>query len=50
MFDYSEDSLAARINNASNPSTDTTGSSDLELLFEYFECEQPQQRRPLYER
>jgi hypothetical protein len=50
MFDYSEDSLAARAINASNPSTDTTGSGDLELLFEYFECEQPQQRRPLYER
>ncbi|PNY06865.1 hypothetical protein L195_g003345 [Trifolium pratense] len=50
MFDNSEDSLAARINIASNPSTDSTGSSDLELLFEYFECEQPQQRRPLYER
>ncbi|KAL2555313.1 Uncharacterized protein Fot_00052 [Forsythia ovata] len=24
-------------------------SDDIELLFEYFECEQPQQRRPLYE-
>ncbi|XP_022639909.1 uncharacterized protein LOC106775098 isoform X2 [Vigna radiata var. radiata] len=25
-------------------------SGDLELLFEYFECEQPQQRQPLYEK
>lgn len=24
-------------------------SDDIELLFEYFECEQPQQRRPLFE-
>jgi hypothetical protein len=30
--------------------TDTTGSSDLELLFEYFESEQPQLRRPLYDK
>ncbi|CAB4281587.1 unnamed protein product [Prunus armeniaca] len=29
---------------------DTTGSSDLELLFEYFESEQPQERRPLYDK
>lgn len=31
-------------------SEDSAFSGDLELLFEYFECEQPQQRRPLYER
>lgn len=29
---------------------DTTGSGDLELLFEYFELEQPQERRPLYDK
>ncbi|KAK9278024.1 hypothetical protein L1049_027581 [Liquidambar formosana] len=31
-------------------SVDTTGFDDLELLFEYFEYEQPQQRRPLFEK
>ncbi|XP_061988168.1 uncharacterized protein LOC133706647 isoform X2 [Rosa rugosa] len=31
-------------------SADTTGFSDLELLLEYFEYEQPQQRRPLYDK
>ncbi|XP_062026230.1 uncharacterized protein LOC133742563 isoform X1 [Rosa rugosa] len=37
---------------ANNPVqlTDTTRSSDLELLFEYFESEQPQQRQPLYDK
>ncbi|CAL0332628.1 unnamed protein product [Lupinus luteus] len=38
------------INDASNSSMDSTCSDDLELLFEYFELEQPQQRRPLYEK
>ncbi|XP_050917452.1 uncharacterized protein LOC127132538 isoform X1 [Lathyrus oleraceus] len=46
----SEDSFTTPINDGSNPYTDSTSSGDLELLFEYFECEQPQQRRPLYER
>ncbi|KAL5081260.1 hypothetical protein RYX36_009681 [Vicia faba] len=36
--------------NESFPYADSTSSGDLELIFEYFECEQPQQRRPLYER
>ncbi|XP_038687381.1 uncharacterized protein LOC119986772 isoform X2 [Tripterygium wilfordii] len=31
-------------------SDDLECSNDLELLFEYFESEQPQQRRPLYEK
>ncbi|CAK7338678.1 unnamed protein product [Dovyalis caffra] len=31
-------------------SVDVTCSDDAELLFEYFESEQPQQRRPLYEK
>ncbi|KAE9586128.1 hypothetical protein Lalb_Chr24g0398601 [Lupinus albus] len=38
------------INDASNSCTDSTCSGDLELLFEYFEFEQPQQRQPLYEK
>ncbi|KAE9588310.1 hypothetical protein Lal_00002723 [Lupinus albus] len=38
------------ISNASNSSVDSTCSGDLELLFEYFELEQPQQRQPLYEK
>ncbi|XP_019436800.1 PREDICTED: uncharacterized protein LOC109343113 isoform X1 [Lupinus angustifolius] len=38
------------INNASNSSIDSTCSGGLELLFEYFELEQPQQRQPLYEK
>ncbi|CAL0323879.1 unnamed protein product [Lupinus luteus] len=38
------------INNASNSSIDSTCYGDLELLFEYFELEQPQQRQPLYEK
>lgn len=50
MIDNSEDSFIGRFSNASNPSTGSTCSGDSELLFEYFECEQPQQRRPLYER
>ena len=50
MVDYSRDSYTVPINNAFNPCTDSTFSGDLELLFEYFECEQPQQRQPLYER
>ena len=50
MIDYSEDSFTVPINDALNQCTNSTFSSDLELLFEYFECEQPQQRRPLYER
>ncbi|XP_058779403.1 uncharacterized protein LOC131653313 isoform X2 [Vicia villosa] len=45
----SEDSFTP-INDGSNPYTESSTSGDLELLFEYFECEQPQQRRPLYER
>ncbi|TXG51802.1 hypothetical protein EZV62_024326 [Acer yangbiense] len=32
------------------PSVDMTFSNDPELLFEYFESEQPRQRRPLYEK
>ncbi|KAH1207159.1 hypothetical protein GmHk_16G047404 [Glycine max] len=40
----------ASINNASIPSINSTCSGDLELLFEYFEFEQPQQRQPLYEK
>ncbi|KAK3225775.1 hypothetical protein Dsin_005637 [Dipteronia sinensis] len=32
------------------PSVDMTSSKDPELLFEYFESEQPRQRRPLYEK
>ncbi|OIW12004.1 hypothetical protein TanjilG_16115 [Lupinus angustifolius] len=40
---------ASSINDASNSCMDSTCSDDLELLFEYFELEQPQQRRPLYE-
>lgn len=35
---------------ASLGSIEITLSSDAELLFEYFESEQPQQRRPLYEK
>ncbi|OIW03569.1 hypothetical protein TanjilG_30989 [Lupinus angustifolius] len=38
------------INNASNSSVNSKCSGDLELLFEYFELEQPQQRQPLYEK
>ncbi|KAF8407453.1 hypothetical protein HHK36_006586 [Tetracentron sinense] len=34
----------------SNHSLGTAGSDDSELLFEYFESEQPQQRRPLFEK
>ncbi|KAL2334374.1 hypothetical protein Fmac_015587 [Flemingia macrophylla] len=40
----------ASINNASIPSINLTCSGDLELLFEYFELEQPQQRQPLYQK
>ncbi|KAI4352003.1 hypothetical protein L6164_006296 [Bauhinia variegata] len=36
--------------NASGGSIKSTCSGDLELLFEYFESEQPQQRRPLFEK
>ncbi|XP_031274420.1 uncharacterized protein LOC116132881 [Pistacia vera] len=32
------------------PSVDMTCSNDSELLFEYFESEQPRQRRPFYEK
>lgn len=35
--------------NATIQLDDSTSSDDLELLFEYFEVEQPQQRRPLFE-
>lgn len=38
-----------RITNAAQ-SVDMTWSDDVELLFEYFESDQPQQRRPLYEK
>ncbi|KAL6181337.1 hypothetical protein ACLB2K_047992 [Fragaria x ananassa] len=34
----------------SAPSNDAIQTSDLELLFEYFESEQPQQRQPLYDK
>ncbi|XP_027359038.1 uncharacterized protein LOC113867773 isoform X2 [Abrus precatorius] len=37
------------INDASNPPINSACPRGLELLFEYFEFEQPQQRRPLYE-
>ncbi|KAK7314766.1 hypothetical protein VNO77_33294 [Canavalia gladiata] len=40
----------ASTNGTSNPSINSTQSGDLELLFEYFELEQPQQRWPLYEK
>ncbi|XP_061347995.1 uncharacterized protein LOC133293440 [Gastrolobium bilobum] len=59
MIDISEHSSTASIetpkemgsiNNASYPSNSSTCSGDLDLLFEYFELEQPQQRRPLYEK
>ncbi|KAK7270703.1 hypothetical protein RJT34_26060 [Clitoria ternatea] len=40
----------ASINNASNPSINSMHSGDLELLLEYFELDQPQQRPPLYEK
>ncbi|XP_057446656.1 uncharacterized protein LOC130738608 isoform X2 [Lotus japonicus] len=40
----------ASMNSASNPSINSACSGDLELLFEYFEDEPPQQRRPLYEK
>ncbi|CAL0322315.1 unnamed protein product [Lupinus luteus] len=42
--------MISSINNASNSSVKSTCSGDLELLFEYFELEQPQQRLPLYEK
>ncbi|KAE9600180.1 hypothetical protein Lal_00046305 [Lupinus albus] len=42
--------MISSINNASNSSVYSTCSRDLELLFEYFELEQPQQRQPLYEK
>ncbi|XP_027924697.1 uncharacterized protein LOC114182118 isoform X2 [Vigna unguiculata] len=38
------------ITNRSIPSINSMCSVDLELLFEYFEFEQPQQRQPLYEK
>ncbi|CAJ1952305.1 unnamed protein product [Sphenostylis stenocarpa] len=40
----------ASISNTSIPSYNSKGSGDFELLFEYFEFEQPQQRQPLYEK
>ena len=40
----------ASINNAHDPFINSTCSDDLELLYEYFELEQPQQRQPLYEK
>ncbi|KAK6645729.1 hypothetical protein PHAVU_L001671 [Phaseolus vulgaris] len=40
----------ASISNRSIPSINSMCSGDLELLFEYFEFEQPQQRQPLYEK
>ncbi|XP_028805597.1 uncharacterized protein LOC114760505 isoform X2 [Neltuma alba] len=36
--------------NGSGPAINSSYYGDLELLFEYFECEQPQQRQPLYEK
>lgn len=42
-------SLSA-IDGISVQSSDTAKFDDLELLFEYFELEQPQQRRPLFEK
>lgn len=46
----SEQSPASGKDDASVQSVDMKCSSDFELLFEYFESEQPQQRRPLYEK
>jgi hypothetical protein len=46
----SEQSPASGKDDASVQSIDMKCSSDFELLFEYFESEQPQQRRPLYEK
>jgi len=40
----------ASISNGSIPCINSMCSGDLELLFEYFEFEQPQQRQPLYEK
>ncbi|KAK4280570.1 hypothetical protein QN277_012183 [Acacia crassicarpa] len=36
--------------NGSGPSANSSYCGDLELLFEYFESDQPQQRQPLYEK
>ncbi|RXH96682.1 hypothetical protein DVH24_009186 [Malus domestica] len=47
QFCISEQSSASA-KDASVRLTDTTGTGDLELLFEYFESEQPHERRPLY--
>ncbi|KAJ7970160.1 DUF789 family protein [Quillaja saponaria] len=38
------------MDSASVQSVETTCSGELELLFEYFESEQPQRRRPLHEK
>ncbi|KAF7820302.1 uncharacterized protein G2W53_025757 [Senna tora] len=46
---HSEVSTSAK-DYLSDPSINSECSGDLELLFEYFESEQPQQRQPLYEK
>ncbi|KAI4347368.1 hypothetical protein L6164_008184 [Bauhinia variegata] len=46
----SEAPFTSNKDNASARSINSTCSGDLELLFEYFESEQPQQRRPLFEK
>lgn len=45
----SEPSAVSITENQSNSPVKCGWSDDLELLFEYFESEQPQRRRPLYE-
>ncbi|KAI9074341.1 hypothetical protein K1719_027707 [Acacia pycnantha] len=41
---------SSAIDNGSGPSVNSSYCGDLELLFEYFESDQPQQRQPLYEK
>ncbi|KAJ7970170.1 DUF789 family protein [Quillaja saponaria] len=47
---HSKEAFASAMDSASVQSVDTTCSAELELLFEYFESEQPQRRRPLHEK
>lgn len=46
----SELSSVSHKEDLSIPSVDMSRSDDVELLFEYFESDQPRQRRPLYEK
>ncbi|GLT77793.1 hypothetical protein SLA2020_493510 [Shorea laevis] len=48
--DKSEQSSVSTNDELSVEAVDMTCSNKLELLFEYFESEQPQQRRPLYDK